>query len=94
MNDLSSGSGKYFGGPQLSIDEAYCFRREHGIDMRQFKLEYAAGNEYDFESVGRYFNPRTMEPGDLVGAADRRIVLTLSFIRQIRPPRRRSLLRF
>ncbi len=85
MNTLGSASGRYSGGPQLSVDDAYRLGREHGIDMRQFKLEYAPGNEYDFGSVGRYFNPKTMEPGDLVRAGDGRIELRL-FDKGLRSP--------
>ncbi len=85
MNTSSSGSGRYSGGPQLSIDDAYRLTREHGIDMRQFKLEYVAGNEYDFGSIGRYFNPKTMEPGNLVRTADGRIELRL-FDKGLRSP--------
>lgn len=85
METFSSGSGRYLGGPKLSIDDAYRLGREHGIDMRQFKLVYAPGNEYDFGSVGRYFNPRTLEPGDIVRAADGRIELRL-FDKALRSP--------
>ena len=85
MNTFSSGSGRYLDGPKLSIDDAYRLGREHGIDMRQFKLEYAPGNEYDFGSVGRYFNPKTLEPGDIVRAADGRIELRL-FDKGLRSP--------
>ncbi len=76
---------RYTDGPQLSIDDAYRLGHEHGIEMRQFKLIYAPGNEYDFGSVGRYFNPKTLEPGDMVRVADGRIELRL-FDKGLRSP--------
>lgn len=85
MNTFDSRTGRYTGGPQLSMDDAYRLGREHGINMCQFKLEYAPGNEYDFGSIGRYFSPKTLEPGDVLRAADGRIELRL-FDKGLRSP--------
>ena len=81
MNTFSSGTGRYTGGAQLSIEDAYRLGREHGIDMRQFKLEYVSGNEYDFGSVGRYFSTKTLEPGKIVRAAEAAAEAARPFIR-------------